>query len=328
MAATHCALRRMAREGMVLRALGGPAALLTGTVLLTAVGVVAAPADAPVAVADAALVDKLGAADIAAVHSPDPLAALQAGETDRAVADEDGAQVVHLRPTGWSRWSARRGHSDLLLESVVREHVGAGWRLEVDARPGIGRELPRHVRTLLRMLGVLFTLYAVVLVVAAAVRDREDGTLEALGATATPTWVGPLARGLAVYLAVGGSLMGSQLLLGALFGLEDILALVVSGQSAGLAAVGVGTLAPAGRAWRAVGPFTGAPDGLSVPLSRGLVAAMALAGVGWSLPGFGAGLPIASLVAPAGSTLSVGVAVLLSIGVAAASVLRAGSARW
>ena len=317
---------------MVLRALGGPVVLLTSTVMLTAIVVVAAPEDAPVAVDEAALVDKLSAVDIAAEHVSEPLVALEAGTHDRAVV-RDGAGggedfVIHHRPAGWQRWSARRGHQDLLLEAVVREHALAGWRLEVASRPGIGRALPGHVRTLLQLLGLLFTLYAVVLVVAAAVRDREDGTLEALGATAMPSWVTPLSRGLAVVLAVGGLLAGSQLILAALFGLTDVAGVLMSSQVAVVAAAAVGTAAPAGQRWGPVGPFTGAPDGLSVPLSRGLVATMSLAALGYTLPAVGGWLPIGGMVAPAPPRLALVSGAVFALLLGIGSVWRAGRARW
>lgn len=313
----------------MLRALGGPVALLTGTVLLTATGVVAAPEPPPIAVSEAALVDKLAKVGLSSVVVADPGGRVDEGIADRAVIEEGGSYVIVVESRGWSRWSAGRTQADLLLESVVREHASADWRLEVSPLANTGGEgLADHVDTLLRMMGVLFTLYAVVLVVAAAVRDREDGTLEALGATAMPAWVHPLSRGLAVLFAVGGALFASELVLAGLFGSDAVVGHLVAGLVAVVAAIAVGTLAPTGQGWRPVGPFSGAPDGLSLPLSRALVAAMALGGLGWSLPSAGAWLPIGSAVAGDHSATSLFVAGCLALGLGGVAVARAGRARW
>ncbi len=320
---------------MVVRALGGPVALLTGTVLLTALVVVAAPEPLPVAVSEAALVEKLAEVGLQSVDVADPRRHLSEGVADRAVFLDGEQYVIVGESLGWRRWSAGRVRADLLLESVVREHASAGWRLRVpplvdaetlDETGGTG--LAAHVHTLLRMLGVLYTLYAVVLVVAAAVRDREDGTLESLGATAVPAWVHPLSRGLAVCCAVGVTLFASELILAGLFGGEAIEGHLVAGLVAVVAATAVGTIAPTGRGWRPVGPFSGAPDGLSTPLSRALVVAMALAGLGWSAPSVAPWLPIGSVVAGEHSAMSLSVAAVVALILGIVAVARAGRARW
>ena len=143
-----------------------------------------------------------------------------------------------------------------------------------------------------------------------------------------PTWVSPLSRGLSVVLAVGSLLACSQIILAALFGVEDIAGLVVSGQVAVVAAAAVGTGAPAGWGWRPVGPFTGAPEGLSVPLSRGLVATSSLAAIGYTLPSVGACLPIGGLVASAPSAFALALGALAAGLLVVLSVWRAGRARW
>lgn len=325
---TGAHLRRLAREGVVLRALCGPALLLTVTLVATGAMASIAQDVYPVAVADGRQASALREAGVEAAVVADPLDALERGDTDRVVVTSAAGVVFHARPSGWARWSGRRAREELLIEAVLRDELGAAWRLDVEPLADLTPELPGQVSTLARILGVLYTLYAVVLATASMVRDREQGVLEADGALPLPGWSSPAARASAVWLAVGGTLVGTQVLVGALLGLATMGAVILGGLTAVTTGVALGIAAPAGRGLRPVGPFQVAPGGLSAPLSQALVATMALGGTGWAMPAHGRFLPVGGLSAGADAPLALGVSALLAAGLMAWSVRRAGAAGW
>ncbi len=289
-------LQRLARDGVVIRALVAPPVVVAVTLGCTVAVVASSGPPMPVVVEDAGLVGPLVEAGFEVQVVSDAPAALSAGQSDRSVTWEATHWVLTSQPTGWAQWSDRRAYEDVRLEAVVRSTVGAGWVLSVPARPEPARDVPRQVRILLRLMILLYTLYAVVLSVVTTVRDRERGLLEAGGALPVPGWVRPGARTLAVAVAVGAPMSVSLVLIGALLGHARPLAWMVHGGAAVLAGVALGTLAPTGLSWRAESPWLEARSGLSAPLSRALVLSTGLVGLGLVWPKLGAWLPIAGLV--------------------------------
>ncbi len=325
-ALTRSSLARLAREGAVVRALAWPGLLCVGTVL--AVAAVAAPAAPALTVVDrphlAAALDAQGWP--VAVH-PDPVAQL-AGPAERAVVTGPAGATLTLAPEGWARHSGRRTAEDLAVEGIVRDAIGAGWRLAVPPDPGPApARAAAQAALLLRLIAMVCTLYAVVLTVAGAVRDRENGVLEAIHTSPCPPWAPALARALAVVLGCGGALLTSGCAVAGVLPdpgiagqLPGLLAGVVGG-----AAVGTAALGGAGRTAR--GPLAGAPPGMSAPLRQALVAASGLGALGALWPAVG-WLPVAGLGAPAGAPGAGGVALLLAARGLGLAARRVGGGGW
>jgi hypothetical protein len=321
-------MRRMVRDDVVLRALVAPPVLLAGTLAVTALVVSSASAPGPVAVADQALTGQLEARGVPVMRVEEAEAALRSHGTDRAIWGEAGQWHFATTPTGWARWSGQRARADLAVEAALRGAIGADWVVELPDAADARATLPGQVDLLARGLAVLYSLYAVVLAVAATVRDRETGVLEAAGTVPLPGWMRPVARWLAVGGVVGVLLVSAQLLVGALLGHAQPVAWGLHGLASVLVGAALGIGAPAGRRWRPVGPLSGAPGGLSTPLSGALVVLTGLGGVGLAAPVVAGWLPAASLTLPTviGKTAAVPLVLALVVGVGAG--VRAGRAGW
>lgn len=319
---TAASLRRMAREGSVVRALAWPGLLCVGT--LSAVAAVARPGPpAETVVEHRAQAEVLEAAGLVARVVPDAEVALKQG-AERAWTQEG----LVLAPRGWARLSGRRAQEDLAVEAAVREAQSSSWRLapapSPSARPAAAAE---QAQLLARLLAMVCALYAVVLTVASAVRDRESGVLEAIHTAPLPALAPPLARALAVVLGCGSALVLSVAALGGLLELPGLgarlpglLAGVVGGAALGTGALG-------GTAGAPVGPWSGAPAGMTPPLRTGLVAASAAGALGalWSPA---AALPLATLGAADPSAGQGWAALVLSVGALLWSCRRVGAAGW
>ena len=247
------------------------------------------------------------------------------------VATDDAGLVMVLNPSGWARFSGRRAAEDLQVEAIARAHTGAAWRLEL---PPTGVQdsaqaaaTARHGSLLLRILGMVFALYAVVLTVASATRDRDTAVLEALGTTPAPPWAPSAARGLAVGAGCGLALTVTALGLGGLLPVEGLEAQLPALWGAILGAVALGTLALGGTGRVPLGPWTGAPAGMTAPLRTSLLAASALGGLGLWLPALD-WLPLVSLgggSAGAGTGMS---ALLIAVVALTWSCRRVGRVGW
>lgn len=330
LALTFISLRRLAREGSVVRALVWPGMLCLGTMLIVAA--IAQPgAPAPTAVVDGPLASALDSRGLPIVRSMDPRADLESGLVERALATDDAGLVMVLNPSGWARFSGRRAAEDLQVEAIARAHTGAAWRLEL---PPTGVQdsaqaaaTARHGSLLLRILGMVFALYAVVLTVASATRDRDTAVLEALGTTPAPPWAPSAARGLAVGAGCGLALTVTALGLGGLLPVEGLEAQLPALWGAILGAVALGTLALGGTGRVPLGPWTGAPAGMTAPLRTSLLAASALGGLGLWLPALD-WLPLVSLgggSAGAGTGMS---ALLIAVVALTWSCRRVGRVGW
>lgn len=325
---TRAHLQRMVRDDIVLRALLAPPVVLAGTLALTGAVVATGGAPGPVAVASDRAEQVLVLADVAWVRVDDVDAALAAGATDRGLVRRGEAWQIESRPSGWARWSGNRMRADLELEAAVREVTGAQWRLALPPTPDRGPTLAGQVSMLARVLSVLYTLYAVVLAAAATVRDRQTGVLEATSGVPVSKVVRPASRLAALVVAVGGVLVATQLLVGVLLGHGQPLLWGLQGLAAVVVGAALGLVAPAGRGLQPRGPLTGAPDGLSTPLSHALVAVTTLGGVGVGAPVVGAWLPVAGLAAGDGGLSAAVCGCVVAVVVALWSVRRAGRAGW
>jgi hypothetical protein len=296
---TVALLRRLAREGLVVRSLSFPIALTLGTLVLT-VGFVAWLRYTPtVALSPELATDSLQVALVDGGFRPivvdDPHAALTDG-TAWAATD------------GHTLWMRGGGPGALVVESLVRRHVAASWRPDADVpRPGLSAATAMGRRVVV-LLGVLFALYGVVFGAGMVARDRDDGTFEVELSLGVSRWVHGAAR-----LVAGSSVLAAFLILGvalcgAILGLDDPLAMTRHALACAAGSTAIGLLA-IGRGGLQAG-FTG-------PLALGMSVATGLLGVGVAAPGLGAWLPLASLTtAGSGWEALVGAAALSGVALA------------
>lgn len=284
---TQALLLRLLREGMLVRALIWPGALVGLALIGSALLVALLTRHPTIAVDDPGLVGAFEQAGFDVSRIDDPAAAMREGDVRRATWRDGEQRVLAL---------TMAGRDGLRAEAILRDAVGAGWRLDVPPPPGRSADLDGQAGRLAALVAVLYALYGVVLGAGALVRDREAGVLEADLALPLPPWVHGLARQLAPALALGLGLLGTLWLVGALLGLPESGRWWREGACAATATVSLGALLAAG--WR--GPLLGrggAADGLTAPLSRGLTGATSLLAVGWMAPEVGRHLPVSSLAA-------------------------------
>ena len=277
---TVAALLRLARRGMVVRALLWPG-VLTALSLLGAVaasGLLLAPPR--IAAADPALVVALEAAGLEVIADPDPATAVAADRAPRA-AWREGQQVVLMIDARQTLVGG--GLDNLRAEAALRDMAGAAWRIAPSHPPIRSDDLSRSVGWMAGLVGVLFTLYGAVLGLGGLAQDRASGVLEAERALPVPPWMHPAARLLASGLALSGALAVTLLLLDAIIGLTGLGMWWLHGSSAAVAAAGIGAGALAGG------------RGISAALSAALMLCTALLVLGAALPGLGGALPIAGL---------------------------------
>jgi hypothetical protein len=303
-------LMRLLREGMLVRALVWPGALVGLALIGSALLVALLTRNPAIAVDDPNLVAPFEQAGFDVSLVDDPARSLRDGDVRRATWVEGGRRVLGLSVAG---------RDGLRAEAILRDAIGAGWRLDVPPPPGRSADLDGQSTRLAALVAVLYALYGIVLGAGALVRDREQGVLEVDLSLPHPAWVHGLARQLAPALALGLGLLATLWLVGALLGLPESGRWWREGTCAATATVSLGTLLAAG--WR--GPLLGrggAADGLTVPLSRGLTGTTSLLALGWAAPEVGRFLPVSSLAAlaqgaaPAFSTPLVG---LLLLGIVA-----------
>lgn len=267
-------LTRALREGLIVRALAWPGLLTALAILVSAAAVALVQSSESVATSDVELAEELEAHGLVVEIHADPEAALLAEDVDRAIWMNGQQSVLGLRHSG---------RTSLLIEAVLRDHVGSAWTIELPPIERRDERMGPVTRLLMGMMAALFTLYGVVFGAASVLRDREDGTLEAERSLPVAEWTHGAAR-LAAAAALLG--VGFALSLGLLHGLlsvDEPLAWLLVGCVAGLsgAAIGLGAMSRA--------------ETLSRPLALGMSASMLLLGLGWSLPDLGRHLPIAAV---------------------------------
>lgn len=276
-ALTLAVMLRLLREGLVVRALAWPG-LLASLALVGTAGAYAVWGTTPtIAVGSEELLAPLRARgfDVELVEHPE--ARLREGLVIHAIWKEDGRWVLGR---SWG------GRATLEAEAALRDYAGDRWRLEIpplEARPG---DVDHQAALLAGVIGLLFTLYGVVMGAGALYRDRSTGSLESELALPVPNWMHAAARLLALLLVLGPALVISLLIVTALLAIDNVGLWMLTGTCA--AVVG-GTIGFALMA-RAV-----AAHGFSGPLSRALTLTMAAMALGWWQPALGRWLPLVSL---------------------------------
>lgn len=303
LAGAAAVLLRLAREGMVIRALAWPGLLaglaVVGTVLVvTRAGTL--PTEVPhlaLSEADAAALQaRVEAAGLRVRLDPHPPTALAAGRASRAAWREGEGWVlaVHSADT-----------PSLRAEAVLREEAGAAWQLEVPPDPPRRQTVEAQAGRMGQLVAVLFTLYGVVMGAGLAWRDRGEGVVEASLPLPVPAWTHGAARILALSLAMGTGVLTTLLLLHGIFGMDHPGRWILHGSLASASGTAVGLAA--------VGGGGASRRGFSGPLSRAMAITAGLLGLGWTAPRVGAWLPIASLPAAGSSPVASACAVALGL---------------
>ncbi len=276
-ALTLAVVLRLLREGLVVRALAWPG-LLTSLAL---VGTAAAWAT-------------WGSAPIIAVGSKELLAPLQSRgfsvelveNPEALVSDGSVIHAIWKEGEHWVLGVTWGGRTTLEAEAALREFAGDRWRLEIpplEARPG---NVDHEAALLAGVIGLLFTLYGVVMGAGTLFRDRGNGSLESELALPVPRWMHAGARLLALLLVLGPALVVSLLVVSALLTIDDLHLWMLTGTCAAVVGGAIGFALMA----RAV-----AAHGFSGPLSRALTLTMAAMALGWWQPALGRWLPLVSL---------------------------------
>jgi len=287
-------IRRLLREGLVLRSLVWPASLTIGTLLLTLAFAgtvtrsteVAVSSDVPADVVDA-IVD-LGWSPIS---SNNPWRSVHDGD---AWAGTDGSTLWYVVP----------GPAVLEIEALLRPR--SAWiPVPEDRLPGLDEALPQG-SLFSRLLAILYTLYGVIFGLGMVARDRDDGTLDAELSLPLPHWLPGAARWIAATVVLSLFFSLCVVLFHALVGVEHPWALVRHGAAAAGSATAIGLLA--------VGT-AGTRQGFSGPLAAGLTAATAAIALGFAAPSVGMFLPLASVFA--GGSGWIPVLLTLALGAAA-----------
>ncbi len=276
---TEILLRRLLREGLVVRSLVFPPLLAVGTMMLT-IAVVAIAKSGPAAVAltdelmaDQALVTAFHEQGMQVVADPDP--ALAVSEA-RVWAGTDGDTL----------WVFGGSTEAFAAEAVLRRSKNAAWVPEYKVIRDQGPKNVRRTRIIMVALSLLFALYGVVFGAGSVVRDRDEGTLESELSMPVPFWVHGAARWLAGSIAVCLFYAFGLALVDAVLGLPDSVSSLRHGIAACSTATAVG-LFVAARA--------GANTGFSGPLAAGLTAVTSLLALGLAAPAFTRFIPLASL---------------------------------
>jgi len=276
-ALTLAVILRLLREGLVVRALAWPG-LLASLALVVTAGAYAVWGTTPtIAVGSEELLAPLRARGFDARLVEQPEAMLREGLVIQAIWREEGRWVL-----GYS-WSSR---ATLEAEAALRDYAADRWRLEIPplaARPG---DINRQTALMAGVIGLLLTLYGVVMGAGVLYRDRSSGTLEAELALPLPNWMHAGARLLALLLVLGPALVVSLLIVNALLAIDEIGLWMLTGTCAAVGGGAIGFLMMA-RAQ--------ATHGFSGPLSRALTLTMAAMALGWWWPLLGCWLPLASL---------------------------------
>jgi hypothetical protein len=272
---TGALLRRMLREGLVLRSLVFPLGITTGTLMATLMVATWLRAPAVIAVKEgwddpileAAAVDH----GLRLVHAEDPASWVRAR---RAIAGTDGRTV----------WALGPGREAAIVESALRNDRGAFALHPVLTLPG--REVGATFGLVIsRLVSAIFALYGVVMGAGMVARDRDDGTLAAELALPVPRWIHGATRFSAATLVIGGFVVPSILVWDALLGMariDDMLRHAIAACAASTA-LGLVVMARSGR------------SGFGGRLAGGLSAAFGLYALGRMAPAIAPYVPIASL---------------------------------
>ncbi|MFT4571052.1 MAG: hypothetical protein ACI8TX_002072 [Hyphomicrobiaceae bacterium] len=287
---------RFLREGFVVRALVWPGLLCSVALVGTAAIYAAIGTTSVIYLSDPAWTSAFEEEDFEVRIHNTPEALLRSGDALRAVWS-DGETVV----LGYGL----QGRATLIAESIVRDLTAAPWRIHVPALAARPDDVDRQTGMMAGIIGLLYTLYGVVMGAGALYRDRSSGFMESELALARPAWFPAASRILALAAVLAPGLAATLLVIDALLPIPNIGLWITHG---GVAAAAGGTLGLYLVARSAL------ERGFSAPLSRALMVAMALLGAGWLQPQVGRVFPICSLGAfMAGTTPSAVALILLAV---------------
>lgn len=228
-------LRRMAREGLVVRSLAWPPAIVLLTLVGT-MGVLATfNAPAPVAIpvdADSALEHAIRAAGYEVTRTEAP-------------ADEVASGRLRVATDGATIWSSLGSRESLEVEGALRTLAGARWLPESPPRLPSAAQVGQSGRSICRVLTLLYVLYAVVFTLGGVLRDRANGTLEAELALPMPRWASGVARWFAATWVAGLFCALSVVLVSATVGIDNLGATIRHGIAGCNAAAGIGLVTAA-----------------------------------------------------------------------------------
>ena len=299
-------MRRLLRQGLILRSMLWPPLLAGGTLLATLVVAALISVTASVAVnpeVDYALRQQLASEGWALVETDDPKSVVQAGD-------------AWAGTNGHTLWAGAATDEVRKVEAAIRRHRGSSWvPIPRENLPGTGEAAIQGER-FVQMLMLLFALYGVVFGVAIIARDRDDGTLEAELSLPVARWVPGASRWTASTVILAIFLAYCVALFDALVGVPDAPALVRHGIAASGGAVSLG-VAVVGRA--------GIRRGFSGPFAIGLTIATALLAMGLGLPSVGQWLPLSSILAGGDGWVPLVLALLSGVGASALFAWRSGS---
>lgn len=268
---------RFMREGFVVRALLWPGFLCSLSLIGTAGAYAFFGTTPAIYVTDAAWTERLEAEsfEVRVVDDPRPL--LESGKAIRAIW-RDGDTLVLGHALG--------GRATLVAESIVRDLADSPWRIEVpelEARP---EDVDTQAGMMAGIIGLLYTLYGVVMGAGSLYHDRSSGFVESELALARPRWFPAASR----IIALGGILVpglaATLLLISALLPIDRVATWILHGGAAAATGGALGLLLVSRG---------NIEKGFSAPLSRALMGAMALLGIGWMQPSITYALPICSL---------------------------------
>jgi hypothetical protein len=307
---TGSTMRRLLREGLVLRSMVWPGLVICLTLAATLLVTAAVRPGRSVVVAettDPSLVKQLEDAEFVVWTVPDVVAAIKACRPTIGIAPSAPGEPDQL-------WVCGTPPSALEVEAILRTRSNAVWR-PVALRPPDPKTRDLHGDVACRMVGLLFVLYGVVFGLGSVARDRDDGSLEAELALPIPRWVGGAARWVAASAVLATFYSASVLAFAALIPIRELGAVVRHGVSAASVGVAIG-LSVVGTA--------GLKNGFSGPLAVAMTGATALVSIGAALTL--TWLPIASLLTSGDGWSAVGTAILIGVGASALYGWRVGGA--
>jgi hypothetical protein len=271
---------RLMREGLVVRALLWPGLLTALSMFISASFTVAWRGGNYIYVSEPALVAPLQAEgfEVTVIDDPESMTANRISE--RGVWREGDHLVLGLSLAESFRSKA---------EATLRDFTQERWRIELpaeQAKSQTTRELRPITGMVAGIVGLLFTLYGVVIGTGALYRDRSSGVLESDLALPVPRWLHAAARLLALAAVLGPALVVSLLVVDSLLALHQVQMWMVDGF---IAAVAGGTMGVALMA------RADAKRGFSAALSQALMLSMGLISLGYAQPAWGHFLPVLSL---------------------------------
>jgi hypothetical protein len=271
---------RLVREGLVVRALVWPGLLTSLSIFISASYTVTWKGGNFIYTDQPDLVRPLEDEGFDVTLMDNPEALVLDRRADRAVWREGDKLVLGIT---WAE--SLRSRAEVRLRDVTGER----WRLELPPSNRAARhrdDVSPVTGIIAGIVGLLFTLYGVVIGTGALYRDRSSGVLESDLALPIPRWVHPAARMLALAAVLGPAMVVSLIVVDSLLAMHELRSWMVDGFFAAVAggALGIALMARAD-----------AKRGFSAPLSQGLMATMAMISLGYAAADIGQYLPLLSL---------------------------------